>query len=101
VTGSRGRSIPQLKINRLNPEKSQFDLFPAAWLRCLTFISALVVVFLVGCGKKTISKSELRGITSEIVAAAQKATQHKSEIAIRPEIVPVGAGAGQPPVDDV
>ena len=42
-------------------------------------------VSLAGCGKKNLSKSELRAITGEIVAAAQKIAGHKSEISIRPE----------------
>src|ERR1700741_739839 len=64
-------------------------------------IYAMVVVFLGGCAKKSISKSQLRGITAEIVAAAQKATQPKSDIAIRPELHPNDAGAGHPVADDV
>jgi uncharacterized protein len=46
-----------------------------------------------GCGKKTLPKTELRAITSEITAAAQKATGHKSEITIRPELDRTVAGA--------
>ena len=38
-----------------------------------------------GCAKKSLSKSELRSITSEIVSSAQKITGHKSEITIRPQ----------------
>jgi uncharacterized protein len=42
--------------------------------------------FISGCAKKTLSKTDLRAITAEIVAAAQKSTGHKSEVTIRPEI---------------
>jgi uncharacterized protein len=48
----------------------------------------MVLLFLAGCGKKALSKSELRTITGEIVAAAQKINGHQSEIAIRPELQP-------------
>jgi polysaccharide deacetylase 2 family uncharacterized protein YibQ len=47
---------------------------------------AAVLLFLAGCGEKTLSKSELRAITGEIVSAAQKINGHKSEIAIRPQL---------------
>ncbi|MGA8143702.1 MAG: divergent polysaccharide deacetylase family protein [Candidatus Acidiferrales bacterium] len=56
---------------------------------------------MIGCGKKSLSKAELRGITGEIVSAAQKATQHKSEIAIRPEPQPGSSGAGHLAGDDI
>jgi len=56
---------------------------------CATF----VLLFVAGCGKKTISKSELRAITGEIVGAAQKINGHKSEIAIRPEPQPAKRGS--------
>ncbi len=47
-----------------------------------------IVLFLSGCGKKKISKAELREVTSEVVAAAQKISGHKSEVTIRPELQP-------------
>jgi len=55
--------------------------------------AAIVLLFLAGCGKKNLSKSELRAITGEIVAAAQKINGHKSEIAIRPELQSAKHGA--------
>jgi uncharacterized protein len=58
----------------------------AAW-------AAFVLLFLAGCGKKNLSKSELRSITGEIVSAAQKINGHKSEIAIRPELQPAKHGS--------
>jgi uncharacterized protein len=48
---------------------------------------------LAGCAKKPPSKSELRAITGEIVAAAQSITAHKSGITIRPQIEPAQKGA--------
>ncbi len=67
----------------------------AAW-------AAIVLLFLAGCGKKTLSKSELRAITGEIVAAAQKINGHKSEIAIRPELQPAKHGKSSAlPADDI
>jgi hypothetical protein len=59
----------------------------------------MFVVLLIGCGEKSISKHDIRAITSEIIAAAQKTTQRKSEIAIRPEVQPNGAGL--PSADDI
>ena len=61
-------------------------------MRIFAACSALVVLFLAGCGKKNLSKSELRAITGEIVAAAQKVNVHKSEISIRPELQPAKHG---------
>ena len=55
-------------------------------MRIFAACAAIVLLFLAGCAKKTISKSQLRAITGEIVAAAQKINGHKSEIAIRPEL---------------
>ena len=51
-----------------------------------------VVVSLGGCGKKTVSKSELRTVTGEIVSAAQKIAGRKSAIEIRPEIISAKTG---------
>jgi len=55
-------------------------------VRVFAACAAIVLLFLAGCAKKTISKSQLRAITGEIVAAAQKINGRKSEIAIRPEL---------------
>ena len=56
--------------------------------RILILLTAIIVLFLGGCGKKKISKAELREVTSEIVTAAQKISGHKSEVTIRPELQP-------------
>ena len=61
--------------------------------RIFAACAALVLLFLAGCAKKNLSKSELRAITGEIVSAAQKINGHKSEIAIRPELQPAKRGS--------
>ncbi len=45
-----------------------------------------------GCGKQTISKAELRSVTSEVVSAAQKIAGRKAAIEIRPEILSAKTG---------
>lgn len=62
-------------------------------MRIFAACAAFVLLFLAGCGKKNLSKSELRAITGEIVSAAQKINGHKSEIAIRPELQPAKRGS--------
>jgi uncharacterized protein len=62
-------------------------------VRIVAACATIVLLFLAGCGKKTLSKSELRAITGEIASAAQKINGHKSEIAIRPELQPAKHGA--------
>ncbi len=61
-------------------------------------LAAAIFLCLIGCGGKAISKSELRAVTAEVVAAAQKVTQRKSEITIRPELQPTGGRLG---ADDI
>ncbi len=60
------------------------------------FFASLVVIgsiLLAGCEEKTLSKTELRTVTDEIVSAAQRIAGHKSEITIRPEVQPSRSGA--------
>ena len=59
--------------------------------------AALACLLLSGCAKKSLSKSELRSITSEITAATQRVTSRKSEITIRPEF----ASSSRLPVDHI
>jgi polysaccharide deacetylase 2 family uncharacterized protein YibQ len=67
----------------------------------LLFGAAFVLSFS-GCTKKSLSKSELRAITSEIVSSAQKITGHKSEITIRPQADRSIAGVpNQSAADDI
>lgn len=56
--------------------------------------------FLAGCAKKTLSKQELRGVTSEIVTALQKIAGRKSAITIRPQLEGPVAGVPIPGVSD-
>lgn len=62
-------------------------------MRIFAACAAIILLFLAGCGKKNLSKSQLRAITVEIVSAAQKINGHKSEIAIRPELQPAKRGS--------
>jgi polysaccharide deacetylase 2 family uncharacterized protein YibQ len=55
-----------------------------------------VLVSLGGCGKKFVSKSELRTVTGEIVSAGQKIAGRKAAIEIRPEIISGTAGIPAP-----
>lgn len=64
----------------------------------LALLSAAIFSLLAGCGKKSLPKNELRGITTEIIAAAHDATGRKTEIAIRPELNP---GHGQVATDNL
>lgn len=57
------------------------------------FAAFLAVFCLVGCEKKSLSKTELRAVTNEIVAAAQRVAGRKSEITIRPEVQESAGGA--------
>jgi uncharacterized protein len=60
------------------------------------------VVSLAGCAKRALSTGELRAITAEVVAAAQRATGHRSQIAIRPEFQPSWfGGRGRLVADDI
>jgi uncharacterized protein len=59
-------------------------------------------LFFAGCETKKFTASELRQVTNEIVAAAQRVTQHKSDVAIRPEFLNSrGAAPGGIVPDDV
>jgi polysaccharide deacetylase 2 family uncharacterized protein YibQ len=57
-------------------------------------LTAITLLFLFGCGSKKISKGEIRAVTGEVVAAAQKIPGHKSEVSIRPELQPSKIGEG-------
>ena len=54
----------------------------------LLAVLAISVAFLAGCAKRSLSASQLRDVTAEVVAAAERVTGHKSQIAIRPEFEP-------------
>ncbi|MGA8308223.1 MAG: hypothetical protein WB723_21290, partial [Candidatus Acidiferrales bacterium] len=98
---TRGDLTPPLQTSpTFNPERP-FYLFAIPPTKLFLFMYVLAVVWLIGCGEKSINKNEIRGITGEIVAAAQKTTQRKSEISIRPEVQPFEAGATHSSVDDI
>ena len=61
-------------------------------MRRILVLVCAVVLLLAGCGTKKISKAELRAITTEIVTAAQRISDHKSEVTIRPELQPSKTG---------
>jgi polysaccharide deacetylase 2 family uncharacterized protein YibQ len=68
------------------------------------FASLLVIgsIFLAGCEKKSLSKTEVRAVTDEIVSAAQRIAGRKSEITIRPQVQPSRSGAPtQLPADHI
>lgn len=63
---------------------------------------AAALWFLAGCGPKKSTSAELRQVTNEIVAAAQRVTLHKSDVAIRPEILNSdGSSRGRVVPDDI
>jgi len=99
VGRARGRAIPlPAAFDADYPVSADFfrahffSRFPA---RLFSIFAAALLLCLIGCGQKTFSKSELRAVTSEVIAAAQKATQRKSEITIRPELQPARGGTSQ------
>jgi len=106
VRNSRGLADPRRAASRRNLFfcAEFFPAFPVHRLAAGLLSSLILAIFLclIGCGEKTISKSELRAVTAEVVAAAQKVTQRKSEITIRPELQPVKGGApGGLAADDI
>jgi uncharacterized protein len=63
---------------------------------------AVLVVPLAGCAKRSLPTAELRGITAEVVAAAERVTGHRSRISIRPEFEPSWfGGRGRLVADDI
>ena len=103
MTKERGELNPQRSTSseKHTSEEPRFRILRAPLLRRSSLIYVLTVTCLLGCGEKSIRKNEVRAITSEIVTAAQKTTQRKSEIAIRPEVQPAGGGANRVSADDV
>ena len=64
MTRRRGVLIPQ-----------RLRILAGSLLNYRVLFCAMLVVWLVGCGEKSLKKDDGRAITSEIVAAAQKTTQ--------------------------
>jgi uncharacterized protein len=76
------RSEPGPAVRRPALKRGHFDRAGGA----AVFLSlAAVIVGLIGCHKKPASKTEVRSVTDEVVAAAQRAAGHKLEIEIHPE----------------
>ena len=103
MTKERGELNPQRNTSseKHSSEKPHLSFLPGPLLRPFPLVYLLIVICVLGCGDKSIRKNEIRTITGEIVAAAQKTTQRKSEIAIRPEVQPADAGSNRASADDV
>jgi polysaccharide deacetylase 2 family uncharacterized protein YibQ len=85
VSGSRGRRTAQQVIACASSVSSGTPTRSSPRRLVCHFVTALAV-FLTGCGEHSLSKSELRAITGEIVVAARRVAGRQSEITIRPEI---------------
>ncbi len=57
-------------------------------LTALLAILVITLASLAGCTKRSLSTREIRGVTAEVVATAERITGHRSQIAIRPEFEP-------------
>ena len=114
MAGARGSSLSSDAAQRIEsasrqfPSTSTFNSFPryrkvsvGLW-PILCSLTAIVVFLLSGCGSKKISKAEIRAVTSEVLAAAQKIPGRKSEVTIRPELQRSKTGeGGRLVVDDI
>jgi polysaccharide deacetylase 2 family uncharacterized protein YibQ len=60
----------------------------------------LFCLFIFGCAKKNPAKGDLRAVTTEVVGAAQKITNNKSRILVRPQVQSSSRG-GSPTFDDI
>jgi uncharacterized protein len=80
-------------------ERSRFDRPVGAAAAFAAFL-AVAMFCLIGCEKKALSKTELRAVTNETVAAAQRVAGRKSEITIRTEIQVSLTGATPRPAAD-
>jgi polysaccharide deacetylase 2 family uncharacterized protein YibQ len=71
-------------------------LLPARVCYASTFLAVLLVFFAAACSKKPTTTVELREVTHQMVAAAQKVTGRRAEITIRPqmEALPNGRRGG-------
>jgi uncharacterized protein len=98
-----GRRIPPSSCRTVAASSIPFPFrlqTTSSRLACILLSCVGAVLLVAGCAKKALSKSELRTITEEIVASAQKITARKSEIAIRPQIQSAkGEGAAPAAVD--
>jgi polysaccharide deacetylase 2 family uncharacterized protein YibQ len=76
------------------------DIFLFRRLLALALLPAFL--FLAGCGKTSLSKSKQRAITNEIVAAAQKSADPKTEVTVRSGVTTFqDALRGEPTADNI
>jgi polysaccharide deacetylase 2 family uncharacterized protein YibQ len=86
--------------SRKNPFMNRADISPSRRHLLFGFLVALIVV--PGCNKTSLSKSMQRAITNEIVAAAQKNADPKSEVTVRSGVTSFeDVLHGEPTVDNV
>lgn len=64
------------------------------------FLIASAFLFVVGCEKEPLTKKEIRAVTAEVVGAAQRVTEHRSEITIRPGARVFSSDSADPIVPD-
>ncbi len=89
MTVSSGIEAPP-QTNGLTSSRRSVKIAIGVWRHIPRFAAVIIVLTISGCAKRPLSKSELRTITAEVVAAAQSATAHKTQVTIRPEIHPSG-----------
>jgi len=76
---------PERRADTVGRPGVEGSLFNRPGRAALTLYLAIASFCLTGCHKKSASKAEIRSVTDEIVAAAQRAAGHKLEIEIHPE----------------
>lgn len=68
---------------------------------CYAFlVLSVALAGFAGCAKKPVANSDLRSVTTEVVASAQKITNNQAQIIVRPQIQASKRG-GSGPVDDI
>jgi polysaccharide deacetylase 2 family uncharacterized protein YibQ len=101
--------VPRAVFIRANSTSSSAAKFNSAralswhgFARFSAVFAAIFLLFLSGCAKKPLTRSQVHIITGEITAAAQDLTSHKPDITIRPDFRPIaGAPKGQGPADSI
>jgi polysaccharide deacetylase 2 family uncharacterized protein YibQ len=96
VRSKRGRSIAPLS-GSIGQVRRSSRLHSILCFSSLALCGLAAALLLAGCSQKSQPQSELRGVTREIVASAQKITAHKSAITIRPEVHSAASGASKFP----
>jgi uncharacterized protein len=87
-------AAPGLMVKADRASRPRTFLASAQRKGLLVVLLLLALLFsLSGCRKKQPTPAELRAITLELVAAAQKATGRQAEITIRPELGPAREGS--------